>query len=307
MNVHHNQTGTTEMDRVLFGDNQFFGVNHMSEEKARAQAMRFQDLNAVIDVLDAAYQEGIRTFMCTTHDRVAEICDHFRANAAKYPDYQFYPCMPYAHKYANAVTEHGMIDALRMFLPQDGAVSAMLKGGVALASKDIDTIMQLLIDAEMKMFHGLKTPVIFMQNVITDLLLGLNMKQSLRTFHDHVRDRYGAEPGFITMNVPRLLDVLDELGIDNPIVCANINRIGFRMCGGIAAYERAIAERRFRPVAMSVLASGAISPRAAIEYVCAQPRIESIVFGASSRANIRQTKQLIDELSVAAPQLASVA
>ena len=70
------------MDRVLFGDNQFFGVNHMSEEKARAQAMRFQDLQAIIDVLDAAYQEGIRTFMCTTHDRVAEICDHFRANAA---------------------------------------------------------------------------------------------------------------------------------------------------------------------------------------------------------------------------------
>jgi hypothetical protein len=48
---------------------------------------------------------------------------------------------------------------------------------------------------------------------------------------------------------------------------------------------------------MSVLASGAISPREAIEYVCRQPQIESIVFGASSRANIRQTKQLIDELS----------
>ena len=39
-------TTTTErpvaMDRLLFGDNQFFGVNHMSEEKARAQQMRFQ-------------------------------------------------------------------------------------------------------------------------------------------------------------------------------------------------------------------------------------------------------------------------
>ena len=287
------------MDPVLFGDNQFFGVNHMSEEKARAQSMRFQDLGAVIDVLDAAYQEGIRTFMCTTHDRVAEICDHFRSNRAKYPDYRFYPCMPYAHKYANAVTEHGMIEALRMFLPQDGAIGAMLKGGVALASKDIDAILRLLVDAEMKMFHGLNTPVIFMQNVITDLLLGLGMKQSFRTFHDHVREAYGAEPGFITMNVPRLLDVLDELHIDNPIVCANINKIGFRMCGGMAAYESAIAERRFRPVAMSVLASGAISPREAIEYVCSQPRIESIVFGASWRTNIRQTKQLIDELSVA--------
>ncbi len=288
------------MDRVLFGDNQFFGVNHMSEEKARAQQMRFQDLQSVIDVLDAAYQEGIRTFMCTTHDRVGEICDHFRANRAKYPDYVFYPCMPYAHKYANAVTEHGMVDALRMFLPDDGALGAMVKGGVALANKDVRTIMQLLVDAEMKMFHGLSTPVIFIQNVVTDLLLGIGMKDALRFFADHVREKYNAEPGFITMNLPRLLDVLDELKIDNPIVCANINKIGFRMCGGIEAYEKTIATRRFRPIAMSVLASGALSPKEAIDYVCRQPKIESIVFGASSRGNIRQTKALIDELTVAA-------
>ena len=286
------------MDRVLFGDNQFFGVNHMSEDKARSQAMRFQDTAAIIEVLDCAYAEGIRTFMCTTHDRMAEICDHFRANPARYADYRFYPCMPYAHKYANAVTEHGMIGALRMFLPQEGALAAALRGGVALANKDVEAIMQLLIDAEMKMFHGLATPVVFMQNVITDLLLGLRMNDTFRMFHDHVRNRYGAEPGYITMNAPRLLDVLDGLKIDNPIVCANINKIGFRMCGGMPLYEETIRTRRFRPVAMSVLASGAIAPREAIDYVCKQPRIEAIVFGASSRGNIRQTKALIDELSV---------
>lgn len=294
---------TALMDRVLFGDNQFFGVNHMSEEKARAQQMRFQDLRAILDLLDAAYQEGIRTFMCTTHDRVVQICDFFRANRAKYPTYQFYPCMPYAHKYANAATELGMIDALRMFLPQDGAMSAMIKGGVALASKDVASIMQLLIDAEMKMFHDLKTPVVFMQNVITDLLLGLRFDECLRVFHDHVRARYAAEPGYITMNLPKLLDVLDELGIENPIVCANINKIGFRMCGGVDLYEKTIATRRFRPVAMSVLASGAIAPREAIEYICRQPKIESIVFGASSWANIQQTKHLIDEFTPAGTSL----
>ena len=287
------------MDRVLFGDNQFFGVNHMSEEKARSQSMRFQDLQAIIDVLDAAYQEGIRTFMCTSHDRVGEICDHFRAHPEKYPDYKFYPCMPYAHKYANAVTEHGMMEALRMFLPQDGAMAAMLKGGIALANKDIEAIMQLLIDAEMKMFHGLNTPVIFMQNVITDLLLGLRMNDCFRIFHDHVRAKYQSEPAYITMNLPLLLDALDALGIDNPIVCANVNKIGFRMSGGVDAYEKAIASRRFRPVAMSIFASGAISAREAIAYVCGQPRIESLVFGASGRANIRQTKALIDELTIA--------
>jgi hypothetical protein len=86
----------------------------------------------------------------------------------------------------------------------------------------------------------------------------------------------------------------------NPIVCANINKIGFRMSGGIELYEKTIATRRFRPIAMSVLASGAIAPREAVDYICRQPKIESIVFGASSRGNIRQTKALIDELTVKA-------
>ena len=93
------------MDRLLFGDNQFFGVNHMSEEKARAQAMRFQSIDVVADVLDAAYDEGVRTFMCTTHDRIADLCDRIRIAPERHAGFAFFPCMPYAHKYANAVTE----------------------------------------------------------------------------------------------------------------------------------------------------------------------------------------------------------
>jgi len=90
------------MDRVLFGDNQFFGVNHMSEEKARQQLVRFKDTAAIIEVLDIAYDMGIRTFMCTTHDRIGEVCDHMRADRARYRNFIYYPCMPYAHKYANS-------------------------------------------------------------------------------------------------------------------------------------------------------------------------------------------------------------
>src|ERR1700686_252811 len=121
----------SKMDRVLFGDNQFFGVNHMSEEKARVQSMRFQDIAAVVEVLDDAYSAGIKTFMCTTHERMREVCDHFRANASKYSGYQFYPCMPYAHKYANAAAELGVLGAVRSFLPSDNAFGALLKGGVS--------------------------------------------------------------------------------------------------------------------------------------------------------------------------------
>lgn len=282
------------MDRLLFGDNQFFGVNHMSEEKARAQLMRFQDIQAVIEVLDTAYEEGIKSFMCTTHDRIAFVCDHMRADPDRYKDFLFYPCMPYAHKYANAMTEHGMLGAVKRFLPDEGLLDAALRGGMSLAKKDIEGVTTLLIDAEMKMFHGLRTPVIFLQNVVVDLLLGLKFKDAFRIFANHVKARYNAEPGFITMNMPMLLDVLDEVGIENPIVCSNINKIGFRMCGGFDAYERALKERKFRAIAMSVFASGAIPPAEAIEWVCNQPNIESIVFGASSRGNIKGTKELVD-------------
>jgi hypothetical protein len=282
------------MDRLLFGDNQFFGVNHMSEEKARAQSMRFRDTQSIIDVLDVAYDEGIRTFMCTTHDRIAEVADHIRAHPQRYPEFVFYPCMPYAHKYANAVTEYGLVGAIRKFLPDGGLMDAAMRGGMSLARKDVEGIATLLIDAEMKMFAGLKTPVIFMQNVAVDFLMGLNFNEAFRIFADHVKAKYGAEPGFITMNMPRLLDVLEKVGVENPIVCANINKIGFRMCGGFEAYERALREKRFRAIAMSVFASGAIPPKEAIEWVCQYPQIRSIVFGASSRGNIRSTRELVE-------------
>ncbi len=157
--------------------------------------------------------------------------------------------------------------------------------------------MTLLIDSEMKMFHGLDTPVVFLQNVVVDFLLGMGFTEAFRIFADHVSNAYGAEPGFITMNMPRLLDALDAVGIANPIVCSNINKIGFRMSGGIDAYIDALTSRKFRAVAMSVFASGSIRPDEAIEWVTSLPNIESIVFGASTQGNIQSTVELVRKYS----------
>ena len=277
------------MDRLLFGDNQFFGVNHMSEERARAQAMRFQSLDAIMSVLDAAYDAEVTTFMCTTHDRIADVADRVRAEPQRYARQLFYPCMPYAHKYANAMAEVGTFGAIRQFLPDGGFLDAAMRGGKSFAKKDIEGVITLLVDAEMKMFNGLVTPVIFLQNVVVDFLLGMGFTEAFRIFADHVSTKYQAEPGFITMNMPRLLDALDSIGVENPIVCSNINKIGFRMSGGIDSYLDALNRRKFRAVAMSVFASGAIRPDEAIEWVTSLPNIRSIVFGASSRANIEST------------------
>ena len=146
-----------------------------------------------------------------------------------------------------------------------------MRGGRSLARKDVEGIATLLVDAEMKMFSGLSTPVIFLQNVVVDLLLGLGFDDAFRIFADHVRGRYGAEPGFITMNLPCSSTPRSRSGVENPIVCCNINKIGFRMCGGVEAYEEALRDRTFRPIAMSVFASGAIPAREALEWVARSP------------------------------------
>ncbi len=292
------------MDRILFGDNQFFAVNHVSDEKSRAQAIKFKDNKTIIKVLDIAKEDGLNTFMCTTHDRIAAICDYIRENPERYKGYKIYPCMPYAHKYANAVTELGITGTLKQYVPGN-FFGSLFKGGVAFLSKDYESIMELLIDAEMKMFKGIETPVIFLQNVITDLLLGLGMIDILKAFHGYVEKKYNAEAGFITMNMPMLLQKLEEVGISNPIICSSINEAGFRMSGGKELYESVLKTKKVRAIAMQVLAGGSLHPKSAMEYVCSLPNIESILFGASSKGNIDQTVSYIrefDEKRIAAPE-----
>lgn len=280
------------MDRILFGDNQFFAVNHVSDEKSRAQAIKFKDDATIIKTLDIAREAGINTFMCTTHDRIANICNIIRDDPKKYNDFKIFPCMPYAHKYANAVTELGITGALKEYVPGN-FLGSLFKGGVAFLSKDYLSIMELLIDAEMKMFKGISTPVIFLQNVVTDLLLGLGMIDVLIAFVKYVEKKYGSEAGFITMNMPKLLEELEKREIENPIICSSINISGFRMSGGKELYETVLKTKRVRAIAMQVLGGGAFNPGEALEYVCNLPNIESILFGASSKLNINQTVNYI--------------
>ena len=289
------------LDRIIFGDNQFFGINHMSEDKAQAQYERFRSVDAIIDVIDIAYDSGIRAFMFNTHDLVKDICDHFRNNSSRYADLKLYVSMPYAHKYASAVADKGIFGALKDTIITGSSamdvVSMLTKGSFSLFEKDMLKVAQILVDIEMKMFRDLDVKVIFIQNIVTDLLLGFGIKEVFASFAGHIRDKYGAEPGFVTLNLPRLVEFLLACGIENPVVCSAINKAGYFMNPNIETYEKTLREKKFRPMAMSILASGAVKPEEAVEYVCRQPAIQSIVFGASSERHITETKALIERYS----------
>jgi hypothetical protein len=232
--------------------------------------------------------------MCTTHDRIAEVCEYMRNHPNEYKNFNIFPCMPYAHKYANAVTDLGILGALKAYMPGN-VLSVAAKGGLAFIQKDYVAMMELLIYAEMKKFKGVNTPVIFLQNVVVDLILGLGMTDFFLAFAKHVKKKYNAEPGFITMNMCKMVDVCEQLGIENPIICSSINKIGFRVSGSIEAYENYLTDpsKKFRPIAMQVLAAGALKPKEAIEYIGKFPKIEAVLFGASTKVHIEENIKLI--------------
>ena len=73
-----------KIDNIIFGDNQFFGINHMSQEKAQQLSEKFFDTNNIYNVYDIAFDCGIKAVMLNSNDRAKEICNHFRDNKDRY-------------------------------------------------------------------------------------------------------------------------------------------------------------------------------------------------------------------------------
>ncbi len=285
--------------KIIFGDNQFFGINHMSQEKAQQLAEKFFDINNIFRIYDTAFEAGIRAVMLNSNDRAGDICDYFRKNQPKYADIAWYPSIPYPHKYANLVAEKGIFPAIKEVLFSGntamGTMGLIGMGGMAVLGKDAIKMMQMLIDVEMKIFAGLDVKVIFLQNIITDLMLGYDLKDVFVGYCDHIKSKYNALPGLITQNMPHLLGRLKAWNIKEVVVCSSFNKIGYLMSPDVESYVEAARNNnpsQYQLMAMSTLASGAVPPREAYEFINEQ-NIQSVVFGASSKGHIEETVKMI--------------
>ncbi|WP_405399610.1 hypothetical protein [Maribacter sp. Asnod2-G09] len=281
------------MDKVIFGDNQFFGVNHMSEQTSIKQAQRFRTSDDIYKTLEYVNDIGIKSFMFTTHDQLEPVFEKMKKNP-KFDDFKLYPSMPYAHKYAAALVDLGPFEMISKFTPGNKILSG-LKGVGSLVTANPIPIMQLLVDSEMKLLKGMNVQGIFLLNIVTDLLLGLGMHNILNEFVKYAKEKYNVKAGFFTMNHVKLHDVLvNELKMDNPIIVSNINKIGFRMNPSKQEVENTLAKEDSYNIAMSFLASGAIRPDSASDYINSIKGVDSVLFGASTPNHILETKKLLD-------------
>ncbi|MBO7637119.1 MAG: hypothetical protein J6S89_11150 [Paludibacteraceae bacterium] len=288
-----------KIDKIVFGDNQFFGINHRSQEKAEELLKKFNNIDHIFEVYDNAIDCGIHSIMLNSNEKAAEITERFRNNKTKYGDLTWYPSIPYPYKYANMVNELGIFPAINEVLFKGNSIGGvfgmMAKGGTALLGKDAMKMMEMLIDVEMKIFRGLDMRVIFLQNVITDLVLGYDVKEVFLRYCDFIRKKYNVIPGFITLNLPYLKAKLEAWGIEEVVICSSINKAGFNMFPSKEEYEKVIATNdpnKYQLMGMSTLASGSISPEESFDYVN-KLNLQSIVFGASSKNHIQSTVNLI--------------
>jgi hypothetical protein len=286
-----------EIDSILLGDNQFFGVNHMSHDKGQKTYQKFKDINEIKKIFYAAMDNGVTGCFFSTHPAIYQITDMVRKDPALKKTLSFYVNVPYVLKYSQMLNEMGALNTIKTILGGHsfmGKVAYMAKAGVNLMTRNYLAITNRLVDAEMSPFNGLNVKSIFLHNALVDLALGYDMVNVLKNFHDYVSKHYGVVPGFGTLNYPLFADLLERAGIDEALVMCAINKKGFLMNPSREATEKSIQNTKHTVLAMATLASGRIKPDEAYEYLFSLGRVKNVVVGLSSTKHANETFGLLN-------------
>jgi hypothetical protein len=275
---------------IILGHNQFFGISHLSSQRAAEREQAFRDVNNILSIVRYAREHGATGLMLSTHERVNAVADGMRSD----PDLrcmEVHVLVPYMAKYVRAANTKGMLGMLSDILSQttwSSRVRLGLTSGKALVSGDHLEKLKALIDVEMLPFRDLNVRSIYLHNALTDLAAGLGMPEILAFFCGYVQERYGALPSFCSLSSSLLMRRLADWKIEAPIM-APFNPVGFQMNPSREVCEADLARFRFPVVAMSPLAAGYVSPDRAAKYLESLERIGAVVVGASKQGHISET------------------
>lgn len=281
------------LDGIILGHNQFFGVAHLSSAKGAERDQQFSDIGNVMKMIEAVMDEGVDAMMLSTHPRADEICRRIAADPRVREKLTLYPVLPYIAKYVRLANEKGLANMVLDIVSGAGTmgtIGMMLKGGAGALTGDVYKMIELLIDVEMTIFKGTRMRAIFLHQALTDLALGLDLRDVFLFYHDYIPKKFpGVEAAWCTFNLPMLLEKFESWGIGNPIVMPPLNKIGFQMQPSLDANAAALRAHSCRVVAMSTLAGGFLPPTEAYAWLYQQPNIASVVVGASNRRHATET------------------
>ena len=291
------------LDPIVLGHNSFFGVNHLSRKHGASREAMFDDVSAIVRMMESASALDVGAMMMSTHPRAASVTDVVRAHPELRDRWSFYPLLPYITKYIRQANEKGMVNIVLDQLKHAGWVqglSILARGGLGALTRDYKQVLSTLIALELAPFNGLNVKAVFLHDVLTDLALALDIPEVLEVHITEIGRRFGARAGFATKNLPLLRSRFERYGFRSPLVLAQINKIGFGMNPSRAACEQALAGFDGDVMAMGTLASGFLRPAEAFPYVFAQPNVRSVVVGVSTALHATETFTAIRQYNVVA-------
>jgi hypothetical protein len=285
-----------DIDSIILGDNQFFGVNHMSQDKGRETYEKFKDISEIRKTLYYALDNGVRGVMFSTHPAIYQITGMMRADPVLKKEFRIYVNIPYIVKYASMVTEMGAYRTVKAILQGQALLQKIryfIISGYNMITRDYLGIANRLIDAELNPFHGLNIRAIFLHNCLCDLIVGYDMVKVINNFDSYIRKKYDAIPAYGTLNYPLFCQLLEKAGIGNALIMAPVNKKGFLMNPSRELCEAAMKKYSHTILAMATLASGSIMPQEAYEYIGSLGTVKNVVVGLSSKGHAEETFRIL--------------
>lgn len=271
--------------KLILGDNQFFGINHFDIQKGERTKELFNSDVSIIEFIHQSIEIGLDGFMINSNETGYRIIENISDSVFCEVHYS----IPYPHKFATIVNENGMFELLRYLVKRSSPKRLFLALPLFLSSFDLKRIVPLIVDLELPK-NLPKGSHVYLQNIVTDLLIGIKRFDLIEAFCKSVI-KMGYKPGLITLN-PTLLDkALESLNRNfqsDLIVCFNINNSGFNVFPSKEEVESLIFKNSiYKKMGMSVLASGGTTNfQDALNYIKKLP-LDYVVFGSSRIGNVR--------------------
>ena len=276
--------------KIILGDNQFFGVNHFDLKKGEKTKSKFDDTNKIRSFIDSSLECGLDGFMINSNEKGYEIINSSKFDLTKEIHYS----IPYPHKYASMVNENGMMSLFSYLIKNTSIVKNVIGGVKLVATQNLKSITPLALNLEVPK-NLRKGSYIYMQNIITDMLMGMGRGDILIEFIKSVT-KMGYRPGIITLN-PIMLDKLiknkqNANWMKDLVVCFNINKEGFNVFPSLTSVENFIKSKpKYKLMGMSIFASGAANIPESIIYI-KKLKLDYVVFGSSRLENIESNYNL---------------
>ena len=275
--------------KLILGDNQFFGVNHADLKKAAMTRELFSTHERINNFIKKSLSIGLNGFMINSNDLGFKVVEGFDF---KNKTAECHYSIPYPHKYAGIVNDSGMIALISLVLKQlkFRDVFSVLKFALSFnAAHLLPIILRMEIPKSLP-----KGSVVYLQNVVTDLTMGLKNGDKILSRYINSVTSMGYKPGLITLNPVHLMEVLKKNHTEDEVfLCFNINYSGFNVFPSVSKVEEAIADTKvgtnWKLMGMSIFSSGSrgVSIEQSIEYVKSL-RLDYVVFGSSNLSNIEK-------------------